>query len=88
MTVTATHILVVGAAVIATGVLAAAWRRDPGAGLRGLVVMAAGVAIALAGVSRLASSSADPVAGQELALFAGLGVLALVGLATLARGRR
>ena len=88
MTVTAVHVLVLGAALFACGLLPAAAGRGLGASLRGIPIMAAGAAVALAGASRLASSSADPVAGQELAIFAALGALALLGVAAAARGLR
>lgn len=82
--------LAVGAAVFAIGALAAAFRRDGATMLRALPLMGGGVAIALAGASRLASSSEDPLAGQELAVLVAIAVLALtaVGTAALLRGDR
>lgn len=82
--------LAVGAALFAIGVLAAAFRRDGSAMLRALPLLGAGVIVAAGGASRLASSSGDPLAGQELAVIAGLAVLALTGLgaASLLRGDR
>jgi NADH:ubiquinone oxidoreductase subunit K len=82
--------LAVGAALFAIGVLAATFRRDAGAMLRSLPLMGTGVIVAAAGASRLAGSSGDPLAGQELAVLVALAVLALAGLgvASLLRGVR
>lgn len=88
MTVTIVHALVLAAALFGTGVLAVAARRDLGGMLRGVPILAAGASVAAAGGSRLASSAADPVAGQELAVLAVLGAVALLGVAALARGLR
>jgi NADH:ubiquinone oxidoreductase subunit K len=88
MTVTFVHTLVVGGALFGIGFLSVASRRSLGATLRGVPIMAAGAAVALAGSSRLASSPTDPVAGQELAVLAALGALAFLTLGALARGLR
>ena len=76
MTVTIAHVLIVGAAVLGCGALAAAWRRD-GAALRAVPLRAAGAAISLAGVSRFAAGGQDPVTGQELAALVTVAALAL-----------
>ena len=82
--------LAIGAALFAIGAFTAAFRRDPAARLRSLPLLAAGVIVALAGGSRLASSSADPLAGQELAVLVALAVLGLaaLGAASLLPGGR
>ena len=83
MTVTLVGILFVAAALVATGVLAAAWRRDPLAALAGVPVAAAGAALASVGVARFGSSLREPAAGQEaavLVLLVALGIV-ILGLA-------
>jgi hypothetical protein len=81
-------VLVVGAALIASGAFAAAWGRGPARQLVALPVLAAGAAICLAGVSRLASGRADPDTGQELAGLVVAGALAatVLGAAWARRG--
>jgi len=59
--------LSVGVALIACGAFAAAWSRDSARRLVALPVLAAGLAVCLAGVSRFAAGRADPDTGQELA---------------------
>jgi NADH:ubiquinone oxidoreductase subunit K len=90
ITVTIAQPLAVGAALFAIGVLAASFRRQPAAMLRALPLMGAGAIIALGGASRLASSNADPIAGQELAVVVAIAVLAftVAGAAALLRGQR
>jgi hypothetical protein len=68
--------LAVGALLFGCGLFTAAWRRDRGASLTALPMLAAGAAVCAAGAGRF-SASRDPVAGQELAV-----LVLVVGLAT------
>jgi hypothetical protein len=80
-------VLSVGGALIACGAFAAAWGRDSARRLVALPVLAAGVALCLAGVSRFAAGRADPDTGQELAALVTIGALAATILgAAWARG--
>jgi hypothetical protein len=78
VTVTLVGILFVSAALVATGVLAAAWRRDPLAALAGVPVAAAGAALASVGVARFGTSLREPATGQEAAVFVLLAALGIV----------
>lgn len=73
-----TAVLFIAAALFATGLLAAAWRRDLAGALAGLPAMGAGAAIAAAGASRFAPSNQTPASGQELAVLVAVATLALV----------
>ncbi|HEX6347928.1 MAG TPA: hypothetical protein VF160_00870 [Candidatus Dormibacteraeota bacterium] len=88
MTVTLVGILFVSAALVATGVLAAAWRRDPLAALAGVPVAAAGAALASVGVARFGSSLREPASGQEAAVFVLLAALGIVVLGVAVGGTR
>lgn len=88
MTVTLVGILFVSAALVATGVLAAAWRRDPLAALAGVPVAAAGAALASVGVARFGSSLREPASGQEAAVFVLLAALGIVVLGVALGGTR
>jgi len=68
--------LSMGVALIACGVFAAAWSRDPARRLAALPVLAAGVALCLAAASRFAAGRADPDTGQELAALVTMAALA------------
>lgn len=72
--------LVAGAALFAIGIFASAYRREPAALLRGILLMGAGAAVAAGGASRLASASFDPLSGQGFAVLVALGSLALAAL--------
>lgn len=87
MSVTIAHALVVGAALLGCGALAAAWRRDGAAALGALPMLAAGAAIALAGVGRFAAGRQDPDTGQELAALVTVAALALTILGAAWSGR-
>lgn len=78
MTVTLVGTLFVSAALVGSGVLAAAWRRDSLAALAGVPVAAAGAALASVGVARFGSSLREPAAGQEAAVFVLLAALGIV----------
>jgi len=80
VTATLTAVLFIAAALFASGLLAAAWRRDLAGALTGLPAMGAGAAIAAAGSSRFAPSNQVPAAGQELAVLVAVATLALVVL--------
>ncbi len=77
----AAAVLMVAAALACTGLLAAVWRPDVTGALTGLPVLAAGLGLAGAGISRYATASGPSAAGQELAVaaaVAGFGLVALV----------
>ena len=95
MTVSLVSVLVVAAAMIATGAFAAAWRRDATAALAGIPLMFGGAAIAFAGVARFAARAAaaapspttrvvvavsGPPLGQAAAVLIAVAALALVAL--------
>jgi len=61
-------ILFVAAALVATGLLAAAWRRDALAALAGVPLAAAGAGLASVGAARFGSTIREPAAGQEAAV--------------------
>jgi hypothetical protein len=84
VTVTLVAILFISAALVGSGVLAAAWRRDPLAALAGVPLAAAGAALASVGVARFGSSLREPAAGQEAAVFVLVTALGIVilGVAT------
>jgi len=69
--------LVVGALLIACGAFTAAWRRERGAALAALPMLAAGAAVCMAGAGRFSAGAPDPETGQELAA-----LVSVVGLAT------
>lgn len=75
-------VLFAAAALACSGLLAAAWRPDPLGAAAGIPALAAGLALAGAGVSRYATLEGAPAAGQELAVLAALAGLALVALVT------
>lgn len=74
--------LFVGAAVASVGLLGATWRRDLAGAVAGVPVLAAGCAIAAAGVARYATSLRLPAVGQEFAVVLALAGFAFVVLAT------
>lgn len=82
MTLTFRAALVVGALLVACGAFTAAWRRERGAALAGLPMLAAGAAVCLAGASRFSAVAAQAEAGQELAA-----VVSVAGLAAAIMGR-
>lgn len=82
MTLTFASALIVGALLVSCGAFTAAWRRDGGAALAAVPMLAAGGAVCMAGVSRFAAGSADPQTGGELAALA-----LVVGLAGAILGR-
>jgi len=88
VSVTLVGVLFVSAGLVATGVLAAAWRRNALAALAGVPVAAAGAALASVGVARFGSSVREPAAGQEAAIFVLLVALGLVVLGIAARPPR
>jgi len=82
VTVTFATALIVGGVLVSCGAFTAAWRRDAGAALSALPMLAAGAAVCTAGVSRFSSGSTDPLTGQELAA-----LVLVVGLAGAILGR-
>ncbi len=83
----AAAVLLVAAALACTGLLAAVWRPDLSGAITGLPVLAAGLGLAGAGVSRYTAASGAAAAGQELAVAAAVAGFALVALVTaLTRG--
>lgn len=77
MTVSFSHALIVGAALVSCGAPAAVWRREEDGALAALPSLAAGAATCAAGVSRFAASRHDLETGQELAV-----LVCVMGLAS------
>jgi hypothetical protein len=88
MSLTFAAALVLGAVLVSCGAFTAAWRRERGAALTALPMLAAGAAICMAGVSRFSAGSADPETGQELAVLISVFGLAsaILGAAWTGRG--
>jgi hypothetical protein len=82
----ATMVLLVAAALASTGLLTAVWRPDVTGAIAGIPLLAAGLGLAGAGVSRYATASGPATAGQELAVAAVVGGFALVALVTALAG--
>jgi hypothetical protein len=82
VTLTFASALIVGAVLVSCGAFTAAWRRETGATLVALPMLAAGAAVCVAGVSRFSASSGDAQTGQELAA-----LVSVVGLAAAILGR-
>jgi hypothetical protein len=82
VTLTFASALIVGALLVSCGAFTAAWRREAGAALVALPMLAAGAAVCVAGVSRFSAGSADAQTGQELAA-----LVSVVGLAAAILGR-
>lgn len=80
-------VLFVGAALIATGVFTAVWRRDLTAALAGVPLMFAGAGVAFVGVARFAAASGPALFGQELAVVLAIAATALVALGLGVAGR-
>jgi hypothetical protein len=81
MTLTFAAPLVVGALLVACGAFTAAWRRERGAALAAVPMLAAGAAVALAGAARFAAGAGDPSTGEEMAV-----LVSVAGLATVVLG--
>jgi hypothetical protein len=69
--------LVVGALLISCGAFTAAWRRERGAALMALPMLAAGAAVCMAGVSRFSAGAPEIETGQEMAV-----LISVTGLAS------
>jgi multisubunit Na+/H+ antiporter MnhC subunit len=80
-------VLFVAAALVATGVFVAAWKRDLTAALAGIPLIFGGAGVAFAGVSRFAATSAPPLFGQEVASLLPVVALALFALGVGIAGR-
>jgi NADH:ubiquinone oxidoreductase subunit K len=79
-------VLFVAAALVATGLLAAAWRRDALAALAGVPLTAAGAGLASVGTARFGSTIREPAAGQEAAVLVMLVALGVVVLGAAVAG--
>lgn len=82
-----THVLFVGAALLATGAFVVGFRRDLVAALTGVPIMLAGAGLDLVGISRFAGSVRDPLAGQEMAVLGAAIALVFAGLGAGLAGR-
>ena len=95
MTVSLVSVLIVAAAMIATGAFVTAWRRDATAALAGIPLMFGGAGIAFVGVARFAARAAaaapspttqivvavsGPPLGQSAAVLIAIAALAIVAL--------
>lgn len=69
-------VLFIAAALAGAGLLAVVRNRDVAGRLAGLPALAAAAALAGTGVSRFATGLRQPAVGHELAVFAGVAVLA------------
>jgi hypothetical protein len=92
--VTLVSVLVVAAALVGAGALAAAWRRDALAALAGVPLMLGGAGVAFVGVTRFAARAgaavetpspivvrvSGPPVGQEIAVLAAIVALAFVAV--------
>ena len=87
MTFGLVSVILVGAALAAAGVFAAAWRRDLTAALAGIPLMFGGAGIAFAGVSRFASAGGAQAFGQGFSVVLAIAALALVALGIGIAGR-
>jgi hypothetical protein len=79
-------VLFVASALVAAGLLTAAWRRDALAALAGVPLAAAGAGLASVGAARFGTSLREPAAGQEAAVLVMLVALAIVVLGVAAAG--
>jgi multisubunit Na+/H+ antiporter MnhC subunit len=80
-------VLFVAAALVATGVFVAAWKRDLTAALTGLPLIFGGAGVAFAGATRFAAAGGPPLFGQEMAALLAVAALALVTLGVGIAGR-
>jgi multisubunit Na+/H+ antiporter MnhC subunit len=80
-------VLFVAAALVATGVFIAAWKRDLTAALTGLPLIFGGAGVAFAGATRFAAAGGPPLFGQEMAALLAVAALALVTLGVGIAGR-
>jgi multisubunit Na+/H+ antiporter MnhC subunit len=80
-------VLFVAAALVATGVFVAAWKRDLTAALAGLPLIFGGAGVAFAGATRFAAAGGPPLFGQEMAALLAVAALALVTLGVGIAGR-
>ena len=87
MTVSLVSVLFVAAAMVASGALAVAWRKDLTAALAGIPLLFAGAGIAFAGVARFAAAGGPQLIGQEAGVLLALAALALVTLGVGMAGR-
>ena len=81
-------VLFVAAALVAAGLLTAAWRRDALAALAGVPLAAAGAGLASVWAARLGTSLREPAAGQEAAVLVMLVALGIVILGLAAGPQR
>ncbi len=87
MTVGLAAVLFVAAALIATGLFTAAWRRDVSAALAGVPLMFAGAGVAFVGVTRFAATGVHELVGQEMAVLLAIASVALVAMGIGIAGR-
>ena len=87
MTVDLVAVLFVGAALIAIGAFAVAWRRDLAAALGGVPIMFAGAGIAFVGVARFAAPGGPALTGQEFGVLLSVAALAVTALGVGLAGR-
>jgi hypothetical protein len=80
-------VFLVAAGLVATGIFAAAYRRDFGGALVALPLLGSGTALAMAGATRLGARFSDPMSGQEFAIVIMIATLAgvLLGVGLLGR---
>jgi NADH:ubiquinone oxidoreductase subunit K len=77
----------VAAGLIATGCLAAVWRRDLTAALAAIPLMFAGAGVAFVGVARFAAAGGPQLFGQEFAVVLAIAATALSALGLGIAGR-
>lgn len=87
MTVGLVATLFVAAGLIATGCLAAVWRRDLTAALAAIPLMFGGVGVAFAGVARFGAVGGPQLFGQEFAVVLAIAATSLVALGLGIAGR-
>jgi len=87
VTVGLVTVMFVGAALVAVGAFAAAWRRDLTAALAGIPLMFGGAGVAFEGVARFSAAGGPELIGQEVAVLLAVVALALVALGVGVAGR-
>jgi NADH:ubiquinone oxidoreductase subunit K len=80
-------VLLVASALVAAGVLVAAWRRDLTAALASVPLMFGGAGVAFAGVARFSAAGGPPIFGQAAGVLLAAAALALVTLGVGIAGR-
>ena len=90
MTVGAGHFLILGAVIVGIGLIGTLARRDGLGIVLSIEVMFAGIAVAVAGLTRVASNPAQPRAGLALALVVAVAGVSqgLVGVAVVVLAHR